>query len=896
MPLLITVFSFGGVSGAAATFDETSWMKGTIDSESEVSNVLDEAIDTDGFLHVSYYDSIGRNIMYATNSGGIWVYEVVDEGGDVGRYNSIAVGGDGKVHISYYDATLNDLKYARGNTGQWSIETVDSAGVVGEFNSIACDDGNVYITYRDHTNSNLKMAESSGSGWDTSTVVENVNPGNSMIASAGQVHVAYVTSTNQLSYATKGDANWTFEQVDTASSFGNEIDIDLINGRACILYYDTVTNDLKLATRGTSGVWGTTVVDDTTNVSSWWLSLDAEGGDTYHVTYYDPLGQNLCYAFFDGEGWEYYVLDETGGTCSAVVSDQNGKQHIVYIDLVDTSTHLSYVTNSGATWAQETLDEDGIVGEHSSIAVDADGNVHIAYYDNSNSSLKYANNVDGWNTEVVDNSSAMMGMSPSLTLDEEGNVHISYHDGDGARTLKYATNAGGSWDVRTLDGSGDVGIYSSIAIDHNGKVHIAYLNSAANNLKYTGNAEGDWIVGIIENSGTVTGQVSLAVDSLNMVHVVYYRGGNLSHAYQAESSWAKESLDSSGQLGFGLSMFIDPLDQIYVTYYNKDLSLLKYINDVGGQWGAAEIIESDGVVGIGSSIKVDERGDEHIVYVDSDGSGVLKYAEKRNGIWMYQKIDLSGCGNVISMAIDSQDRAHVSYYNPVTKDLRYTTSLMAATAPTNLTATVGDERVTLNWNAPDNDGGAEITEYAIFRSNGTSAMVRYTDVSGSVTTFTDMNVENGIVYTYSVAAVNSEGNSQLSNQVSATPCTLPGAPDVDAKGKDKAVQLDWDEPDTGGAAIEKYNIYRKNETGIYLLIATVEGDVTSYKDTGLENGKEYFYYVTAVNPAGEGSDSDTVSATPEEGMSTMLIIAIIIVVLAAVGVGAFFFLKKSGRI
>ena len=59
---------------------------------------------------------------------------------------------------------------------------------------------------------------------------------------------------------------------------------------------------------------------------------------------------------------------------------------------------------------------------------------------------------------------------------------------------------------------------------------------------------------------------------------------------------------------------------------------------------------------------------------------------------------------------------------------------------------------------------------------------------------------------------------------------------------------------------------------------------------------EYSYFVTAVNPAGEGPESDTASATPDEGMDMMLIIGIVIVVLAAVGVGAFVFLKKSGKI
>lgn len=263
---------------------------------------------------------------------------------------------------------------------------------------------------------------------------------------------------------------------------------------------------------------------------------------------------------------------------------------------------------------------------------------------------------------------------------------------------------------------------------------------------------------------------------------------------------------------------------------------------------------------------------------------------------MYQKVDLDGCGKGISMAIDSLGRAHVSYYDPVSQDLRYTTSVTFPSAPLNLTADIDSGAITLHWEQPINNGGATITSFLIYRGATVDSLVLYDEVSGTASSYVDSGLENGVTWIYRVKAGNSEGYSIYSNQVNATPCTLPGAPNVDAEGKDKAVVLDWDAPDNGGAAIEKYNIYRKNETGVYHLIATVDGGVTYYKDTGLENGKEYFYYVTAVNPAGEGPESDPVSATPDEGMDTMLIIVIVIVVLAAVGVGVFFFLKKSGRI
>ncbi|MCG7844809.1 MAG: fibronectin type III domain-containing protein, partial [Methanomassiliicoccales archaeon] len=307
-----------------------------------------------------------------------------------------------------------------------------------------------------------------------------------------------------------------------------------------------------------------------------------------------------------------------------------------------------------------------------------------------------------------------------------------------------------------------------------------------------------------------------------------------------------------------------------------------------------EVIESEGTVGIANAITVDDNGDEHIAYVNTAGRGVLKYAERRSGIWMFQKVDLQSCGTSISMAMDLQGRAHISYYDMVRKDLRYASSIVVPSAPTNLTTDVGDGFITLDWLAPQNDGGSNITEYRIFRAEAeTGSFVLFATVGSTATTFSDLGLENGVTYLYRVRAVNTEGSSHYSNEVSGTPCTLPGAPSVDASGRDKAVALDWDEPDDGGAAIEKYNIYRKNETGMWLLIGTVDGTVTKYTDTGLENGVEYSYYVTAVNPAGEGPVSDTASATANPSNDMLIIIIVVIVILAAAGVGAFFLLRKG---
>lgn len=68
-----------------------------------------------------------------------------------------------------------------------------------------------------------------------------------------------------------------------------------------------------------------------------------------------------------------------------------------------------------------------------------------------------------------------------------------------------------------------------------------------------------------------------------------------------------------------------------------------------------------------------------------------------------------------------------------------------------------------------------------------------------------------------------------------------------------SVLLTWDAVD--GAT--SYNIYDGSSDIQVGSTADVEFNVT-----GLDNGTEYFFYVTAVNAAGEGAQSSTVSATP----------------------------------
>jgi len=183
-------------------------------------------------------------------------------------------------------------------------------------------------------------------------------------------------------------------------------------------------------------------------------------------------------------------------------------------------------------------------------------------------------------------------------------------------------------------------------------------------------------------------------------------------------------------------------------------------------------------------------------------------------------------------------------------------------APQEVTATAGNGTVHVAWTPPTSDGGIPITNHRVYRGTASGAETLLTTV-GVVTTWDDTTAANGTTYYYEVAAVNAVGTGPLSSEASATPvAATPGAPaSLTAALKGKTISLSWAAPaSNGGAAIAGYRIYRGTASGGESLLTTV-GNVTTYKDAGVTSGQTYYYYVTAVNSAGEGARSVEASAT-----------------------------------
>jgi fibronectin type 3 domain-containing protein len=190
------------------------------------------------------------------------------------------------------------------------------------------------------------------------------------------------------------------------------------------------------------------------------------------------------------------------------------------------------------------------------------------------------------------------------------------------------------------------------------------------------------------------------------------------------------------------------------------------------------------------------------------------------------------------------------------------------TAPLNPAAVGGNGYVTLSFNAPSSDGGSPVTSYNIYRCvNYTGTEVFYASVSGGTLTFTDSNVPNWFMYGYEVTAVNAAGESVRSEEVFASPLSVPGHLwDLSVQPGNGNNLLSWwvDHNSYGGSFIYWYGIYRGTASGQETLLNTISARLGHwvYDDTAVTPGTTYYYKMTAINGIGESAFSNEASGMP----------------------------------
>ncbi len=209
------------------------------------------------------------------------------------------------------------------------------------------------------------------------------------------------------------------------------------------------------------------------------------------------------------------------------------------------------------------------------------------------------------------------------------------------------------------------------------------------------------------------------------------------------------------------------------------------------------------------------------------------------------------------------------------------TPAILATAPSSLTATPGNASVALTW--PASTGA---TSYNVKRS--TTSGTGYTTISTAnfvtTTSYTDNTAQPGSAYYYVVSAVNGTTESTTNSpEKKAVPnsatIAVPSSP-INPKASglistssttlgDAYVALSW----TASSEATLYNILRSTTSGSgYSLIG--QSTASTFTDSGVVNGRTYYYVIAAVNGAGTSANStqsnaSVVPATPGSVTATL---------------------------
>lgn len=175
-------------------------------------------------------------------------------------------------------------------------------------------------------------------------------------------------------------------------------------------------------------------------------------------------------------------------------------------------------------------------------------------------------------------------------------------------------------------------------------------------------------------------------------------------------------------------------------------------------------------------------------------------------------------------------------------------------APTNLTASGGNNQVSLSWNAAS---GA--STYNVYRGTVSGGPYGSLATGVSTTSHVDGTAVNGTTYYYVVAGVNGAGEGPDSNQASATPQQpqVPAAPTgvTAVSNTKKKITVSWN----AVAGATSYTIKRSTTNGgPYTNVGTTSS--TSFTNSGLTSGTTYYYVVSASNAQGQGPNSAQVSA------------------------------------
>ena len=478
-----------------------------------------------------------------------------------------------------------------------------------------------------------------------------------------------------------GGVRWKTIRVDTGHTFRH-----VTNGS--LKLYDGIPNvaygsDHLYYAVLDGGNFKNTTVDDEWGVGMFAsLALDPSNGHP-RISYYDQTNNHLKYAEQNANGllhsWSITTIDasgEVGGNKTAIALD-NSSSHLPHIAYTNLNGHVwhAWKTCTGTppfqicTWHTEEVDGTvNTAGDNITLAIDADGYLHLAYYDSITSSLRYALYNGAWYFDTLSDNTGVFsfGMEPSLAIDSSGWPAITYETDSGINYAWRASDTWADWDFDIVyedTSASEVPSAPSLQlpnedlsqpwisfIDGNSEVELA--TSGDNTCPGT---TGSYDCTYVDDSSDFH-VTSLAVDTsnpaynLSRVITIDALTGELRYEYQDTSYiWHSLAVDYSTNVGLYSSLVVNP-DGPHIGYYDQDATRFKYAeyddSDPGGcgDFNSTDQYRCETVVNTGDlpasvDIGISSNGYPHMALYDPTFP-VLQFATLTS-TWISSMIDNS---------------------------------------------------------------------------------------------------------------------------------------------------------------------------------------------------------------------------------------------------------------
>jgi len=330
-------------------------------------------------------------------------------------------------------------------------------------------------------------------------------------------------------------------------------------------------------------------------------SIGVDSNGIVHIVHQQWEDDELWYSTYDGTSWSHSKIKDCNGCRNIdIVIDSNDNIHLAhYLKQSGTTGYLKYEMYDGTSWIDQ-WSTSNVQNDQVAIALDAQDNPHISFSNAgtvcSGSKLAYHDG-SSWSVLTIDSSNTYVGCDSSIAIDSNGFVHVAYRNHNNM-DMMITSNISGPWQKYSIDGGIGVGYHSAMDIDSNDELHVVYsTTNAGNGVKYaTGLSGSAWAV---SNQGNSRNTFSMYIDQFDIVHISEYNGGsNLGYSMVAPgASRQSMTVDSAGDVGSENDIFVDSNNMVHIAYYDSTNNNLKYANRSTGMSLTQEITVQFGTYG-----------------------------------------------------------------------------------------------------------------------------------------------------------------------------------------------------------------------------------------------------------------------------------------------------------